>query len=78
MQRITKQLIISVVVILLLACNRQDNASYTAEAQIIAAYNRDNTIDDYKQRAARFLIDNMDAHYTLQSEGIDSFRFGAL
>ena len=77
--RITaNQLIIFVVVVLFSACNRQDNTLCTAEAQIIAAYNRGNTIDDYKLRADRFLIDNMDAHYTLQSEGIDSFRFGAL
>ena len=78
MKSIVCQLIIFVVVVLSSACNRQDNTLCTAEAQIIAAYNRGNTIDDYKQRAARFLIDNMDAHYTLQSEGIDSFRFGAL
>ena len=78
MKSMANQLIVSAIIILLLACNRQDNTLCTAEAQIIAAYNRGNTIDDYKQRAARFLIDNMDAHYTLQSEGIDSFRFGAL
>lgn len=35
---------------------------------------RDSVSDTYKQRAAQFLIDNMDAHYTLQSEGIDNFR----
>ena len=37
-------------------------------------YYRDSVSDTYKQRAAQFLIDNMDVHYTLQSEGIDSFR----
>ena len=37
-------------------------------------YYRDSVSDTYKQCAAQFLIDNMDAHYTLQSEGIDSFR----
>ena len=37
-------------------------------------YYHDSVPDIYKQRAAQFLLDNMDAHYTLQSEGIDSFR----
>ena len=31
--------------------------------------------DKLKYKAAQFLTENMDAHYTLQSEGIDSFRF---
>lgn len=45
-----------------------------SELQNLLAYYGDSTSDTYKQRAAQFLIDNMDAHYTLQSEGIDSFR----
>ncbi len=74
MKPTVNQLIISVFIILFAACNRQDNALDTAEAQMLAAYYRDSVSDTYKQRAARFLIDNMDAHYTLQSGGIDSFR----
>ncbi|MBE6291785.1 MAG: transglutaminase domain-containing protein [Bacteroidales bacterium] len=45
-----------------------------SELQNLLAYYGDSTSDTYKQRAAQFLIDNMDAHYTLQSVGIDSFR----
>lgn len=41
---------------------------------MVAAYYRDSVTNSYKQRATQFLIDNMDVHYTLQSEGIDSFR----
>ena len=62
MKSIISQSIISVVVILLPACSRQHNASYTTEEQMLAAYYRDSVPDTYKQRAAQFLIDNMDAH----------------
>lgn len=40
----------------------------------VVVHYHDSVSDTYKQRAAQFLIDNMDVHYTLQSEGIDSFR----
>ena len=39
-------------------------------------YYRDSVSDTYKQCAAQFLIDNMDAHYTLQSEGIFTYEDG--
>lgn len=37
---------------------------------------RESFSDVYKQHAAQFLIDNMDAHYTLQSEGIFTYEDG--
>jgi len=40
----------------------------------VLAYYCDTMPDKLRYKAAQFLIENMDAHYTLQSEGIDSFR----
>ena len=40
----------------------------------VLSYYSDTMPGELKYKAARFLIDNMDTHYTLQSEGIDSFR----
>jgi hypothetical protein len=34
----------------------------------------DSVLDMQKYRAAQFLIENMDEHYTLYNEGMDSFR----
>ena len=55
------------------ACSRTERIIHP-DLQYLLNYYRDLDANEYKQRAAQFLIDNMDAHYTLQSEGIDSFR----
>ena len=64
-------LILFVIPLILSACSKRENIR-TGQLQTVLTYYNDSVSDTYKQRAAQFLIDNMDAHYTLQSEGIDS------
>lgn len=66
-------LIILVTFFMFSACSRTERIIHP-DLQYLLNYYRDLDANEYKQRAAQFLIDNMDAHYTLQSEGIDSFR----
>ena len=40
----------------------------------VLAYYSDTVPDKLKYKAAKFLIENMDAHYALHNEGMDSFR----
>ena len=40
----------------------------------VLAYYCDTMPDKLRYKAAQFLIENMDAHYTLHNEGMDSFR----
>ena len=62
-------LIILVTFFMFSACSRTERIIHP-DLQYLLNYYRDLDANEYKQRAAQFLIDNMDAHYTLQSEGI--------
>lgn len=62
------------IVIISLLCHSCVNEQTDDGLYDAIVHYRESFSDVYKQHAAQFLIDNMDAHYTLQSEGVDSFR----
>ena len=58
---------------LLYACNDNRLKNTTPGSQTILSYCGDSISPSLKHQAAKFLIDNMDAHYSISGEYIDSF-----
>lgn len=73
MKHILNIFTIIVMTILSSACNREEN-NYSLEGRKALVFYKDSMPNSLRYKAIQFLIDNMDVHYTLHSEGIDSFR----
>ena len=68
-----KPYILFILLLFFSACTERNNPTSIASQNVLTYYS-DSITDNYKLRAAQFLIENMDVQYTLKSESIDSFR----
>ena len=58
--------------LLLFSCNKKETTTWELREQVLSYY-RDSVPNENKYRAALFLLENMDVHYSPQNDAIDSF-----
>lgn len=58
--------------LLLFSCNEEEGIKWQLQEQVLSYY-KDSVPDKDKYRAALFLLENMDVHYSPRNDAIDSF-----
>lgn len=67
-----KYCIASLGLLLLFSCNQEETIRWNLKERVLSYY-RDSVPNEEKYRAALFLLENMDAHYSFSNTAIDSF-----